>query len=170
MLVTLHWVLAFLIAAALVVGYFWLAPTPNSDPRKIGVLKLHMAGGVLILALTGIRFLVRVQTPRPPQATAGHPLLDRLALATHYGFYVLVVLMVGTGYATAIFAGLPEIVFGGSGAPLPRAFAEYPTWIAHATIAAILVGFIALHVLAALYHQFVRRDALLQRMLFGRRA
>jgi cytochrome b561 len=169
LLVTLHWVLAVLIIAALAVGFLWLAEMPNSDPQKIGILRLHMAGGMLILALTVVRFIVRMLTSRPPHATTGDPLLDRMAPLTHYGFYVLILLMVGTGYATGILAGLPEIVFAGSGAPLPRTFAVYPTFVAHGIVAALLVGFIALHVLAAIYHQFVRRDRLLRRMLFGRR-
>jgi cytochrome b561 len=169
LLVTLHWVLAVLIIAALIIGSFWLAAMPNSDPQKIAVLRLHMAGGMLILALMVIRFIVRMRTSRPAAATTGYPLLDRIAPITHYGFYVLVVLMVGTGYATGILAGLPAIVFGGSGAPLPRTFNIYPTFVAHGYFAAILVGFIALHVLAAFYHQFVRKDGLFRRMFFGRR-
>ncbi|MGB7541526.1 MAG: cytochrome b/b6 domain-containing protein, partial [Burkholderiales bacterium] len=45
----------------------------------------------------------------------------------------------------------------------------YPTRVAHGAIATLLAAFIALHVLAAFYHQFVRKDSLLQRMLFGHR-
>jgi cytochrome b561 len=52
---------------------------------------------------------------------------------------------------------------------LPPGFLIYPTRVAHGYIAALLVGFIVLHVLAALYHQFVRQDGLLRRTLFGRR-
>jgi cytochrome b561 len=66
-------------------------------------------------------------------------------------------------------AGLPEIVFGYSGAPLPPTLMAYPTRVAHGHIAALLVGFIILHVLAALYHQFVIKERLLRRMFFGRR-
>ena len=36
-------------------------------------------------------------------------------------------------------------------------------------IATILAGFIVLHVLAALYHQFVMKDGLFRRIFFGRR-
>ena len=57
LLVALHWVLAFLIIAALTLGFFGLAATPNSDPQKIAILRVHMAGGMLILALMGIRFI-----------------------------------------------------------------------------------------------------------------
>jgi cytochrome b561 len=170
LLVTLHWLLALLIVAALVVGFFGLAATPNSDPGKIGVLKLHMAGGMLILALMVIRFVVRMTTSRPARATTGHPLLDRIAPITHYGFYVLVFLMVATGFTTAILAGLNKIVFQGSGDALPPDFLIYPTRVAHGAIAVLLVGFILLHVLAAFYHQFVRKDGLFRRMFFGRRA
>src|SRR5215470_16472885 len=168
LLVTLHWLLAILIVAALTVG-FVLAQTPNAEAGKIVVLRWHMAGGMLILALMIARFIVRLCTARPAEATTGYPLLDRIAPITHYGFYLLVLLMVGTGYATGIMAGLPDIVFGGSGAPLPASFAVYPTFVAHGYLAAVLAAFVVLHVLAALYHQFVRKDGLFARMGFGRR-
>jgi len=60
----LHWVVAVLIVAALAIGFLGLAPTLNSDPRKIAVLRVHMAGGMLILVLMGIRFIVRMCTSR----------------------------------------------------------------------------------------------------------
>jgi cytochrome b561 len=169
LLVALHWLLALLIIAALLVGYFGLAATPNTDPHKIDVLRVHMAGGMLILALMIIRFIVRILTSRPADAMTGYPRFDRIAPITHYGFYVLVVLMAGTGYTTGILAGLPAIVFAGSGDPLPPTFLIYPTRVAHGYLAALLAGVIIVHVLAALYHQFVRKDGLFRRMAFGRR-
>jgi cytochrome b561 len=167
-LVTLHWLTAALIIGALGLGFFVLAAMPNSDPQKIAILRLHMAGGMLILALMVIRFIVRLVSAKPAAATTGYPLLDRMAPVTHYGLYLLVLLMVGTGYATGILAGLPDIVFGGSGDPLPSV-SDYPTFTAHGVLAALLAGFIAVHVAAALYHQLVRKDRLLGRMLFGPR-
>ena len=167
LLAALHWTLAVLIIAALMVGYFALAPTPNADAQKIGVLRLHMVVGMLILALMAIRFVVRLRTARPSIATTGYPLLDRIALIAHSGFYVLVLLMAGTGLATAILAGLNRIVFQGTGEPLPASFSIYPTFIAHSYLAALLAALIALHVLAACYHQFVKRDGALRRMSFG---
>ena len=169
LLVALHWLLAILIIAALFAGFFLLAAMPNSDQQKIRVLLVHMAAGMTILALMVIRFIVRMLTSRPAPATTGHSFLDRIAPITHYGFYILVLLMVGTGFATAILAGLNRIVFQRSGEPLPESFAAYQTFIAHGYIALLLAGFIVLHVLAALYHQFVRRDQLFRRMWFGRR-
>jgi len=170
LLVTLHWLLAVLIVGALILGFFVLAAMPNSDPQKLGLLLAHMAGGMLILGLMVIRLIVRILTSKPASATTGSPLLDRIAPITHYGFYLLVLLMVATGFATAIRAGLNRIVFQGSGEPLPESFTVYRPFVAHGYLAALLAAFIALHVLAAFYHQFVRKDGLFRRMWFGRRA
>jgi cytochrome b561 len=161
LLVVLHWLLAILILAALAVGFFGLAAMPNADPAKIAVLRWHMAGGMLILALMLVRLVVRLVTAKPAPA-------NRLASLVHYGFYLLVVLMVGTGFATGLLAGLPDIVFAQSGAPLPATFAVYPTFQAHFWLATLLAAFIVLHVLAALHHQLVQRDGLLRRMGLGR--
>jgi cytochrome b561 len=167
-LVTLHWLLAFLIVVALILGYFGLAAMPNSDPQKIDALRGHMIAGMSILVLMAVRLAVRMWTSKPAAATTGYPLLDRVARVTHYGFYILVLAMAGTGLATALLVGLPGIVLGGSGAPLPADFMSYPTRIAHGYVALLLVGLIVLHVSAALYHQLVRRDRLLRRMSYGR--
>jgi cytochrome b561 len=167
LLVTLHWLIAVLILAALAVGFFVLDDMPNSDPRKITVLMIHMAAGILILALMIIRFVVRLMTAKPPAATTGSRSLDRFAPLTHYGFYVLVVLIAGSGMATALMARLNEIVFAGSGEPLPASFDAFAPFRAHGFLALVLVAFIALHLAAAIYHHFVRRDGLLRRMWFG---
>jgi cytochrome b561 len=170
LLVALHWLLALLIIAMLVVGFFLLAPMPNIDPQKIGVLLVHMSLGMLILGLTVIRFIVRLATAKPADATTGYAVLDRAARLAHYGFYLLVVLMAGSGLATAILAGLNRSVFQKTGEALPATFAAYPTFTAHFYLALLLASLIVLHVVAALYHQFARADRLLQRMWFGRRS
>ena len=76
--------------------------------------------------------------------------------------------MVAAGYATALAAHLPAIVFQGNGEPLPPDFEVYPTFIAHSVIGLVLASLIVLHILAALYHQLVLKDGLIRRMLIGR--
>lgn len=164
LLVVLHWGLAVLIIAAVGVGYFELAPTPNSDPRKLDLLEWHMAGGMLIAGLMLVRLVVRWRTAHPAPATTGHALLDRVASACHYSFYVLVLLMAATGLATAILAKLNVIVFARSGEPLPVDITIYPTRIAHGVLAAMLVTLIALHIAAVGFHHLIRRDGVFRRM------
>jgi cytochrome b561 len=82
---------------------------------------------------------------------------------------VAIVLMVATGYTTALVAGLNRSVFQGPGEPLPPSFDAYPSFTAHFWLAVLLAGMIVLHLLAALYHQLVLKDGLLRRIGFGRR-
>ena len=114
-----------------------------------------------------LRFIATHGDARPAPATTGHPFLDRIAPVTHYGFYVLVLLMVGTGYATAILAGLNRIVFQGSGEPLPENFAVYPTFIAHGYIALFLAGFIVLTCWWRSIITSCARDCMFRRLWFG---
>src|SRR5271165_3027047 len=151
LLVALHWLLAALIIAMLCADFFLLAPMPNIDPRKIGILLVHMSLGMLILGLTVIRFTVRILTAKPADAAIGYAALDRSARFAHYGFYLLVILMAGSGLATAILAGLNRSVFQHTGEPLPATFDPYPTLTAHSYLALVLAGHIVAHVAAALY-------------------
>jgi cytochrome b561 len=167
-LVALHWALAALIGAALTLGALVMVRIPNGDPAKFEALRSHMTGGALILALMLARLALRARTAHPAPATAGHPLLDRLAWASHRLFYVLVLGMAASGGAIALEAGLPDIVFVGGGA-LPADFWIYPPRAFHYAFSRALVLLIALHIAGALYHSVIRHDGLLRRMSFGRR-
>lgn len=168
-LVALHWLLAFMIVLALFAGSQMLAKTPNYDPEKIMALRAHMSVGIAILVLMIIRLVVRLRSDTPPEADIGNAAVNRLSRVAHWALYLLVFGMIASGIATSVMADLPDIVFGGSDAPLPEDFSIYPPRIAHG-IMAVLLGLLILgHIGAALYHQVVRRDGLLRRMWFGAR-
>jgi len=168
-LVTLHWLLALLLALALGLGTFVLKETPNDSIDKIGALRGHMIMGIAIGALMLVRLVVRLRTSLPPAASAGHVVLDRLRSLTHVGLYLLVFAMVASGATIAVWSGLPGIVFGGAGLPLPESFAAYPPRRVHGWIANALFLVIGLHLIGALFHQFIRKDRLLSRMWFGKK-
>jgi cytochrome b561 len=165
-LVALHWLAAALILFSLAMGTLSLKEIPNTSPDKLFALRGHMVLGIAILVLTVVRFGVRLGTRRPP--LLGQGFLNRVAPLAHNGLYVLVVLMAASGIALALQAGLPEIVFRGAGS-LPESFSAFTPRRVHGLLARLLLALIALHVAAALYHQFVRRDGLLRRMAFGKR-
>lgn len=167
-LVLLHWVSALLLILALGTGSLWLAELPNSDPGKIGALRAHMLVGALILALTLARLVARAKTAHPPQAPTGMAWADRLAPGFHWALYALVLVMVGSGIGISVAFGLPAVLFAGQGT-LPPDFQAAAARSVHGLASKLLVLFILLHVLAWLYHQFVRRDRLLSRMVLGRR-
>lgn len=166
MLVALHWLLALMIIGLLCLGFFVLADMPNTDPKKLDILVWHMSGGMFVLVLMILRFIIRIWSARPATATTGSPLFDRLASIAHGSFYVIVFLMIASGWATGwLISG----VFQGNGETLPNTFAVFPTFQAHAVLATLLAILIAAHIAAALYHQLVLKDGLFRRMWFGQR-
>ena len=165
-LVALHWLLALVIIGLLCLGFFVLANMPNTDPNKLDILVWHMSGGMLVFVLMILRLIIRRWSARPAMAVTGAPLLDRLASMAHAGFYVIVFLMVATGWTTG---WLISSVFQPHGEPLPDSFAVFPTFQAHAALATLLAILIVVHVAAALYHHFVLKDGLFRRMWFGKR-
>src|SRR5262245_26980823 len=148
-LVTPHWISAVLVLVALATGTFWLTATPNSSPGKIDQLAVHMTLGIAILVLTVARLTVRIKTPQPERTSTGNVLLDELASAIHHGLYVTIILMAGTGIATAVTADIPAIMFGGSSESLPESFSELPSRIAHGFLAQGLIALMLLHTLGA---------------------
>ncbi len=168
-LVILHWILVPLLLVSLIMGGNVLSEIPNDSAEKVGALKGHMIIGLGILGLMVLRFITRLVTTKPPHADIGNNLLNKLGTLAHYVLYLLVFIMAGSGIATSMQAGLPDIVFGGSGAALPETFSIYAPRIAHGIIAKVLFITIILHALAALYHQFIVKDNLLGRMWFGQR-
>jgi cytochrome b561 len=168
-LVLLHWLLAWFIIGSLLFGFFVLRTMPNTDPHKIDMLEWHMGLGMAILAAMLVRLVVRWRTAKPAPAGLGTPASARAAGRAHLAFYVLVVGMVASGYATALIAHLNDIVFARNGAPLPPSFDAYPTFHLHGWIAALLAILVTLHAAGALWHWLVRRDGVMRRMGWGGR-
>jgi len=168
LLVVMHWLMALMVPIALAGGALVLVKIPNSDPAKIEALRQHMAGGILLLTLMLIRWIVRVRTAHPARASTGNSVLDGAAWLSHRLIYLFVFGQVCSGIYLALQAHLPDIVFGGQGA-LPLDFWVFPARPLHYVISCLLMAVIALHVAGALYHTVVLRDGLLRRMWFGKR-
>ena len=168
LLVSLHWLLAILIMVALFMGSNILSEIPNDNPEKLFALKIHMILGFTILVLMIIRLIVRWVNEKPLPADAGNVALTKAGIFAHYFLYLLVFGMLGSGIATAIISGLPDIVFNNSGLALPVDFNEIFPRIVHGIIAKLLFIMVFAHIVGALYHQFIRKDGLFSRMWFGR--
>ncbi len=157
----------------IVIGLFMggnvLTEIPNSSPDKLFALQVHMSMGSIILVLMIIRLVVRFRSAKPPHADLGNDLLNKAGIAAHYAFYVIVFAVCASGIGISIAAGLPDIVFGGSGAPLPATFDDLAPRAAHGIVTKLLGLLIIAHIAAFLFHQFVKRDGLFSRMWYGKR-
>jgi cytochrome b561 len=166
LLVTLHWLVAIFVILNLYIGKFVF---PDPDYPEIAA-RGHMLTGILVLLLVVVRFVVRLRAARPPEATSGNRLTDALARMVHYGLYVdlVAITLLGVGFATLSGRFARSFLGAGpaSGPPAPAVLALMGL---HRLAASILLLLIALHIAAAIYHQFIRKDNLIARMWYGTR-
>ncbi|MBX3591697.1 MAG: cytochrome b [Burkholderiaceae bacterium] len=168
----LHWSIALLVFVQIPLG--WLASTWELSPAKLGLFAWHKSLGILVLALMVLRIVWRTTHRPPPWPLAMGRGERRAARLTHASLYLLLVLLPLTGWIVNDAAGVPFSIF--RLVPLPsfvgpdEAVADAVARVHHG-LSLALVALLVLHVGAALRHQFVLRDGVLERMLpSGRRA
>ncbi len=133
---------------------------------------IHMIFGITVLVLLIVRLLVRWRTQHPEWQSAGNKFFDWVGNFTHFGLYFLTFAMVITGVILADQRGILARTFGIGSTPIPGSFRRggFSLGFFHGGIWTLLILLIALHVGAALYHQFILKDNLLGRMWFGKSA
>jgi len=165
-LVNLHWLLAVAIFAALGLGMFVLDGMEATHPGKIGLLKVHLIGGIAILLFTIVRLVLRIRTPKPAPFVSDNGKMDKLASGIHHLLYVLVILAAASGMALAFSSDLIGILFGHSATLLPEDFEDYAAHEVHGLVTNVLLLSILVHVAGALKHQFILKDGLFSRMSY----
>ena len=163
--VTIHWVTA---AAILLLFGLGLAAANAPDPGvKLVLLRIHVPLGIAIFALTVFR-IVWWFIDRRPRPLAGMPGWQVTAEgAVRLLIYALVLVLGASGIVLLLLSGAPAVLFFHTPGPLAD-FWSFPPMMAHYLAAFALIGLAALHVAAALCHQWIRRDHLLARMGVGR--
>jgi len=164
----LHWVIAALVVIMIVVGVT-IANT-GDWPGKTVVYDLHKSTGIVLLPLILFRLIYRLSHPPPPLPADIPPMQQMAAYANHWALYALLIAQPIVGWiATSAYPApipvywlfeMPRIW------PEDRAFSER-MFTVHAAIAGTLAVLVLIHVSAALYHHFIRRDDVLMRMLRG---
>ncbi len=163
----LHWITALTIAGLFVAG-IWIRFFNPEDPLSHRLYNLHESTGVALFAVILVRLMVRWRNP-PPPLPVGLPAPIRLvAGATHFLLYALLLLQVATGFVGNAANGITLIWYEILPIPSPigpdKALAMLMSDL-HRASAIGLMFLIGGHLIGTLYHQFIRRDGLLRRML-----
>ncbi|MDP2366975.1 cytochrome b [Rhodoferax sp.] len=173
--IALHWLTALAIVGMLGLGWY-MSDLPLS-PERLKLYNWHKWAGVSLLGVSLVRLSWR-WTHRPPvlprQVVEQSPAWQlRLAAATHMALYGLLLAVPLIGWAYSSAAGFPVVVFGML--PLPDLLPKDTAWAdlikpLHALGAYTLCVLAVLHTAAAVKHQFVDQDGLMQRMWPARSA
>ncbi len=168
--IALHWLMAVMILASLSMGLYMVDLAIS--PQKLKYYSWHKWAGVTIFVLAAIRLLWRLSHAAPAM-----PLMPRwqvlAAHVTHFLLYVAFFAAPLTGWLFSSAKGFQTVYLGLL--PIPdlidknEAMAEILKQ-AHVTITYALGGLVALHIAAALKHQFIHKDRLLLRMMPGKKS
>ena len=164
----LHWLMAVLILGNWLLPHLTGLMARSSVPQAIA---LHRSVGVTVLVLVLLRAAWRFVSP-PPALPGGTTLI--LRYASHAGHAALYLLMVSVPVLGILFtwAGGRALSLWG------LAIIPAPGWVdpdlhdtlrdLHELAANAMLWLVGLHVAAALIHQYVFQDGLLDRMLPAR--
>ena len=145
---------------------------PRQESQGVfSTMGLHMIFGLTVLVLLIVRLIVRWTTKHPEWASTGNKFFDWVGGLTHFGLYLFTFGMTITGIILANQRGQLARTFGIGSTPTRGSFVRgsFNLGMLHGSIWILLLLLIALHVGAALYHQFILKDHLLGRMWFGKR-
>lgn len=160
----LHWIIAILLIGMLTFGFF-LDDIPK-DYKGV-VYNIHKLTGVTILLLMVIRICWSLGNTRPdlPNKT---PRWQRFSARTvQYLLIIFAIIMPLAGWiGSSAVEKFPHIGDLQLKLPVPHEkFIADASFEVHETVAIILIVLISMHVLAALYHHFIRKDDVMRKML-----
>ena len=165
---SLHWLILALLIVHFVVA--WTMPDIKRDTKPDTLINLHLSAGILILFFVVVRLAWRATHGEPAPLDGGPPWQVQSARLVHWLLYVLLFVLPVLGWINASWRGFPVVVIG---LELPKLVGtRVPGWGWTGDVHGIFANYallvlVGLHVAAALYHYFVRRDGVLQRMLPG---
>ena len=164
----LHWTVAAIVPVQLWLG--WAADRALERDERSRLIHVHFQLGLIILTLMVLRVAWRLLrgSPSPLPESAWRL---RAALMAHVLLYVLLLLLPASGYVIWVWMGAPMDLLGFF--EIPRLFippndderGRAWAWYVHHYAAIALSALALLHVAAALWRQFARRDGIISRRM-----
>ena len=164
--VTLHWLIAALVVAQLILGWSMIEIPKQPVGVRAFWFNLHKSIGITIALLVLVRIAWRFRHPAPPLPASVPAWQRRAAAANHALLYACLLGMPLVGFLGSTFSGYPIIYFGillpqwGFNSPPLKGFFS----AVHLGFAWTFMTLIALHTGAALKHLLINRDGVFWRM------
>jgi len=162
----LHWLSVGLIVVAF--GLAWLRESMDEQTIEALMMTFHRQVGLLILTLLVLRLIARQLTRQHATALQISPWHQLAATASHLALYGLILVLPVLGWTMTNAQGHDVLLLQLIKLPAlvginPDLADDLQDW--HAWAAKCLLGLVLLHICAALWHHFIRRDSVLLSML-----
>ena len=168
--IVLHWLVAITVLGLFALG-FWMIDLSYYDSWYRTAPHIHKSIGILLFIAMVIRLLWRFYSA-PPHALPNHRRWEMVVSAvTHKLLYLLIFIIMLTGYLISTSDGRAIQVFDWFEVPsLGQLFARQSDIAGdlHKWLAYSLIALVVLHAAAAIKHHVFDKDATLLRM-FGRK-
>lgn len=161
----LHWGTVIVIVAG--VSAMFLRDAAEERALRQMLLDVHRQVGLLVLIGVAVRIGSRLHTPLVDHARDMPALLRLAARGSHFVLYAMLATLPLSGWLLTNAHGIRLSLFGLL--PLPNlidedseladTLSDYHIWLAW-----VLLVFVSLHAIAALWHHFARRDDVLRAM------
>ena len=165
--ILLNWVIAVLVLLLFFVA-IWMVELDYYDPWYHRAPWWHKSIGIFVMALLALRWLWQSFHDKSVSLLAAGSWEEKLSSLVHHLLNFLVVLIGVSGYFIVTAKGQSLVVFDWFSIPaLLQDIANLEDWAGevHYYLAYGLMGLVVVHILAALKHHFVDKDAVLLRML-----
>ena len=106
----LHWLIGLMIVTSLGVGLYMVSL--SLSPDKLRLYSWHKWAGVTIFMLVLVRSLWRLTHPAPPLPDDVPVWQRKVAEATHYALYALMIVIPLTGWLMSSAKGFQTVYFG----------------------------------------------------------
>jgi len=166
--ILLHWLSALTIIGLFVLG-LWMVELTYYDSWYTKAPNIHKSVGILLFALTFVRIIWRHFNTKP-DSIAGHTVLEKKgAEIVHSLLYILLFLIMLSGYLISTADSRAISVFGWFDVPATLSGIDKQEDIAgtvHLVLAISLIGLVVLHAFGAIKHHFIDKDDTLKRMFY----
>ena len=165
-----HWITVVFLLLQIPVGFYmsYRGNTLNIwDGTTDALYSSHKLAGLALLCIVIGRLVYRLRNGAPPDEPTIEPWQRAASHVTHWSLYALLILTPLMGWIGISLYPSRE-VFGLFSLPAlwtPNQPASATAFMLHEWLAKLMMLLIAVHIAAALFHHFVRKDGVLRRML-----
>ena len=162
----LHWVTVLLVIALFASAWLHAVAEAQHSGFTPALLQIHRSLGVTVWLITAMRLVWRLTKARMPPFLSGMTRLHRATVkCSEYVLYALLLAQPSTGLLTTLLSGRPFALYAW----------QFPALVRHDMLRAVfhqshelgawaLAALTLSHAAAALFHHFVLRDDVLERM------
>ena len=167
--IALHWLVA--VGVFLMIGLAWyMTSIPKGNPSRAFFFNLHKSIGLTLGIIVLIRIYWRWKHPAPALPAGTASWVVNASRLSHGLLYALLVFMPVVGFIASNFSKYGVTYFGlfkigpffGENKTLYDLFQGF-----HEAAATVLIAVIVIHIAAAAWHHFIKRDRVTARMVDG---